>query len=51
MLLKRCSPQDAFRRSRPIAVGVNDAELARPTHGGLATDFREILNDAIKAKT
>jgi len=50
MLLKRCSPQslgllseDAFRRNRPIAVGVNDAEPA--------TDFREILNDTVKAKT
>ena len=43
MLLIRCRPQAAFRRNRPIAVGVNDAEVA--------TNFREILNDAIKAKT
>lgn len=43
MLLTRCSAVRCPAESRPIAVGVNDAELA--------TDFREILNDAIKAKT
>jgi len=43
MLPKRCSPQDAFRRNRPITAEVSNAKVA--------ADFKEILNGAIKAET